>query len=224
MARCVQACKTSSSPRTTRLSVSRVLRKHPYELGVKWNKQALTITSKATWFGPEWSVLQRDHWEVVAGSWLVIPHISGPDILCYDLERGLRHVVYHADGAQILSFKSATSEAAGGGCIMHAIVMEGARSSPSFSHKLLSVRFSSDGPLNSSISSFFKCSSTVHASHILRFYAREHGAALGCAPRAHRGGLWEHNFSTKAAQDEQPITMLDRSVLNQPTPVLLGTR
>jgi hypothetical protein len=117
------------------------------QVGVKWNKQALTITSKATWFEPEWSALQGDHWEVVAGLWLVIPHISGPDILCYDLERGLRHVVYHADGAQILSFKSATSEAADGGCIMHAIVMESSRSSPSFSHKLLSVRFSSDGPL-----------------------------------------------------------------------------
>jgi hypothetical protein len=73
---------------------------------------------------------------VVAGLWLVIPHISGPDILCYDLERGLRHIVYHADGAQILSFKSATCEAADGGCIMYAIVMESARSSASFSQSV----------------------------------------------------------------------------------------
>ncbi|KAG1736462.1 uncharacterized protein EDB91DRAFT_506389 [Suillus paluster] len=67
--------------------------------------------------------------------------------MCYDLERGLRHVVYHTDGAQILSFKSTTSEAADGGSIMHAIIMESARSNASFSHKLLSIRFSSDGPL-----------------------------------------------------------------------------
>lgn len=106
------------------------------QVGVKWNKQALTITSKATWFEPEWSALQGDHWEVVAGLWLVIPHISGPDILCYDLERGLRQVVYHVDGAQILSFKSATCEATDGGCIMYAIVMESARSSASFSQSV----------------------------------------------------------------------------------------
>ncbi|KAG0700942.1 hypothetical protein DFH29DRAFT_589799 [Suillus ampliporus] len=117
------------------------------QVGVKWNRQALKITSKATWFQPEWSALQGDHWEVVSGLWLIIPLISGPDILCYDLERGLRHVVYHAEGAQILSFKSATSEAADGGCIMHAVLMESARSNASYSHKLLSIRFSSDGPL-----------------------------------------------------------------------------
>ncbi|KAG1731294.1 hypothetical protein EDB19DRAFT_1738515 [Suillus lakei] len=105
------------------------------QVGVKWNKQTLAITSKVTWFEPEWLALQGDHWEVVAGLWLVIPHITGHDILCYDLERGLRHVVYHADGTQILSFKSTTSEAADGGYIERL-----------FGNKLLFVRFSSDGP------------------------------------------------------------------------------
>ncbi|OJA18010.1 hypothetical protein AZE42_08957 [Rhizopogon vesiculosus] len=117
------------------------------QVGIKWCKQALRITSKATWFEPEWSALQGDQWEVVSGSWLIIPLIRGSDILCYDLERGLRHVVYHADNALILSFRSTTSEAADGGYIMHAMVMEHNRSSALFSQKLLLIRFSSEGPM-----------------------------------------------------------------------------
>lgn len=103
------------------------------QVGTKWCKQALTIASKATWFEPEWSTLQGDHWEVVSGLWLITPLIRDSDILCYDLERGLRHVVYHADNALILWFRSTTSEAADGGRILHAMVMERDRSNASFS-------------------------------------------------------------------------------------------
>lgn len=70
---------------------------------------------------------------MVSGLWLIIPLIRGSDILCYDLQRGLRHVIYHADNASILSFKSTTSEATDGGYILHAMVMEHDRSNASFS-------------------------------------------------------------------------------------------
>jgi len=102
------------------------------QVGMKWCKQALTIASMATWCEPEWPTLQ-DHWEVVSGVWLIIPLVRGSDILCYDLERGLRRVVYHAENALIMSFKSTTSEADDGGRILHAMVMERDRCNTSIS-------------------------------------------------------------------------------------------